>query len=73
MVENGYKIVLIALVELLKQQGLERAGEIEGLNTYQALSEAVAQAEAYGVPLEDIGLAGFDIDSLLTKTLEHAA
>lgn len=65
MAENGYKIVLIALIDLLKQQGLERAGEVEGLNAYQALAEAAMQAEAFGVPLEAIGLADFDIDALL--------
>lgn len=65
--DNGYKIVLLAVVDLLKQQGLDRAGEIEGLNAYQALCEVIAQAEAFGVPLADIGLAGFDPDVLLSK------
>ena len=72
MADNGYKIILIALVDLLKQQGLERAGEVEGLNAYQALSEAASQARAFGVPLADIGLADFDINSLLTRPKQAA-
>jgi hypothetical protein len=70
--ENGYRIVLVALVGLLKEQGLAGAGKMEGLNAYQALSEVAAQAEAYGVPLEDIGLAGFNIDSILSPPQKAA-
>lgn len=36
---NSYKMVLIALVDLLKGQGLTGAGQVDGLNAYQALSE----------------------------------
>lgn len=63
--DNPYRAILIALVDLLKEQGREDAGVIEGLNPYQALLEVKSQAELAGVPLEEIGLADFDIDSIL--------
>jgi hypothetical protein len=65
MSNNAYKTVLIALVELLKEQGQAGAGEVDGLNAYQALLEAKTQAEAFGVPLKDIGLGDFDLDGLI--------
>ena len=62
---NAYHAILVALVELLKDQGRAGAGSIEGLNPHQALGEIRLQAEIAGVPLEEIGLADFDIDSIL--------
>lgn len=62
---NNYKIILLALVELLKEQGIEGAGKVDGLNAYQALLEVQTQANVLGVPLSDVGLGGFDIDALL--------
>jgi hypothetical protein len=38
---------------------------VDRLNAYQALLEIKARAEAFGVPLNDIGLAGFDLDALI--------
>lgn len=46
---------------------------MDGLNAYQALSEALAQAEAYGLTPKDIGLDGFDPDDLLRKPVKAAA
>ncbi|QFY89167.1 hypothetical protein D5125_06545 [Magnetovirga frankeli] len=69
---NPYKAALIALVELLKEQGLESAGRIEGLNAYQALEEVLSQAEICGIPLEEIGMDGFDIDSLINPNKKAA-
>lgn len=62
---NPHKAILVALVELLKEQGRAGAGSMEGLNPYQALSEIKLQAEIAGVPLSEIGLADFDIDSII--------
>ncbi|MDY0274789.1 MAG: hypothetical protein RBR42_05025 [Desulfomicrobium sp.] len=62
---NDYKIILLALVELLKEQGIEGAGKVDGLNAYQALLEVQTQANVLGIPLSDIGLRDFDIDTLL--------
>lgn len=70
---QSYKIVLLAVVELLKEQGLAGAGELEGLNAYQALSEALSQAEAYGLSPAEIGLDGFNPDVLLRKPVKQAA
>jgi hypothetical protein len=70
---NGYKIVLIALIDLLKEQGIAGAGTVEGLNAYQALAEAKAQAEAFDVPLPEIGLEDFDLDTLLKAQTQKAA
>lgn len=73
MSENGYKIVLVALVDLLKEQGLAGAGKVDGLNAYQALMEAKTQAEAFDVPLGEIGLGDFDLDALLNPQPRKAA
>ena len=62
---NEYKIILLALVELLKEQGIEDAGTLEGLNPYQALLEVQCQAEMLGVSLSEVGMEDFDIDTLL--------
>lgn len=70
---NPHKTVLIAVVELLKQQAQERAGTVEGLGAYQALQETVTQCEAWGVPLGDVGLAGFDLDELLAAPAANPA
>lgn len=72
MADNAYKIVLVALIDLLKVQGIAGAGEVDGLNAYQALLEAKTQAEAFDVPLGDIGLDGFDIDALLNPQRKAA-
>lgn len=62
---NAYQAILVALVELLKDQGRAGAGSVEVLNPHQALNEIRLQAAIAGVALEEIGLADFDIDSIL--------
>jgi hypothetical protein len=69
---NSYKIVLIALIDLLKEQAIAGAGQVEGLNAYQALMEAKAQAEALDVPLADIGLDAVDLDTLINPPRQAA-
>jgi hypothetical protein len=64
--------VLIALIDLLKEQAIAGAGQVEGLNAYQALLEAKAQAEALDVPLADIGLDGVDLDTLINPPRQAA-
>ncbi|MDS4021887.1 MAG: hypothetical protein RKR03_15515 [Candidatus Competibacter sp.] len=73
MANDACKTVLIAVIALLKEQGQAGAGEVDGLNAYQALLEARTQAEAFGVPLDEIGLDGFDLDDLINPTMRHAA
>ncbi|MFN3987588.1 MAG: hypothetical protein ACK4KV_19025 [Rhodocyclaceae bacterium] len=64
---SGAMICLAELVDLLKEEGEAHAGEADGLLAYQALSRIKGNAEAWGVPLEDIGLAGYDVDALLMR------
>ena len=61
----GAMICLGGVVQLLKEEGARKAGEYEGLLAYQALVRIKGEAEAFGVPLDEIGLDGFDPDSLL--------
>lgn len=68
----GALICLGSVVELLRAEGMQRAGEYEGLLAYQALTRIKGQAEAWGVPLADIGLDGFDVDSLLNPPRKAA-
>jgi hypothetical protein len=68
----GALICLSSVVELLREEGARRAGEYEGLLAYQALSRIKGQAEVWGVPLSDIGLAGFSVDSLLNPPRKAA-
>lgn len=62
---SGAMICLASVVELLKEEGEAHAGEVDGLLAYAALSRIQGNASAWGVPLEDIGLAGYDVDALL--------
>ena len=73
MAERHYKTILIAVIDLLKEQGLAGAGSVDGLQAYAALLEAQNQAEAFGVPLANIGLEGFDLDRLLKKPQRQVA
>ena len=73
MANDAYKTVLIAVIDLLKEQGQAGAGEVDGLNAYQALLEVKTQAEAFGVSLNEIGLDGFNLDDLINPPMRHAA
>lgn len=69
----GAMICLAEVVELLKEEGLAHAGKYEGLLAYQALSRIKSSADAYDVPLAEIGLDGFDLDALLRTQVKSAA
>lgn len=56
---------LAETVQHVKTEGLARAGTEEGLFAYEVLNRLRNNAAALGVPLGEIGLAGFDVDSLL--------
>jgi len=66
-VEAGALACLSAIVDQLKEEGLSNAGQYEGLFSYAVLSRLKSEAEAFGVPLRDIGLANFNPDMLLKK------
>lgn len=66
-VEAAALACLSVIVDQLKEEGLEKAGEYEGLFSYAVLSRLKSEAQALGVPLADIGLANFNPESLLQK------
>lgn len=68
----GALICLGSVVSLLREEGTRNAGEYEGLLAYQALDRIKAEAQAFGVPLDDIGLDDFDPDVLLHKPRKAA-
>ena len=71
--ESGLIICLSEVVDLLKTEGEAKAGEYEGLLAYQALSRISGSAKAYGVPLDAIGLEGYDIDQSMLNPKRQAA
>lgn len=68
----GALICLGSLVDLLREEGERKAGQYEGQLAYQALSRIKGEAQSFGIPLDDIGLEGFDLDSLLTRPKQAA-
>ena len=72
-IEAGAIICLLDLVRLLKAEGEAKAGEYEGLLAYQALSRIQSNAKAYGIPLSDIGLEGYDIEQAFLNPKRQAA
>jgi hypothetical protein len=62
---DRYATILISVLELAKDIGKERADADAAETCYRLLEEAIAQAEVWNVPLNDIGLADFDPASLL--------
>lgn len=63
----GALVCLSSVVDLLREEGLRKAGQYEGLLAYQALTRIKGEAEAFDVPLDEIGLADFDPESLLQR------
>lgn len=64
---DRYATILIAVLELAKDIGKEQADADAAETCYRLLGEAIAQANAWDVPLNEIGLADFDPASLLTS------
>ena len=67
MENSGALICLSEVVDLLKSEGEAKAGQVDWLLAYQALSRIKADAMAWGVPLAEIGLDGYDIERLLSS------
>lgn len=63
--QAGAVICLESVVQLLKDEGERNAGMKDGLLAYAALTRIKGNAEAWGVPLDEIGLADYDLDTLL--------
>ena len=65
---DRYASVLVALLEMIKQRGLEDSGSDVADFCNQLSEEAIAQSKAWDIPLEDIGLDGIDpVDMLRRK------
>ena len=62
---DKYHLILLTVIDVLKQQGEEYAGTLEGQNPWQALNAIKEQAEAWDVPLSELDLEGYDIDAIL--------
>jgi len=64
---DRYATVLVALLEMIKQRGLDDSGsEVAGFCN-QLTEEAITQAEAWDIPLSEIGLAGVDPFDMLRR------
>lgn len=74
---DRYATILVAVLELAKEIGREQAHADAAEACYRLLEEAAAQAQVWDVPLDDIGLAGFDPADLLrervVEQIEHKA
>ena len=60
-------IILFALLEMIKERGLEDSGSDVAFFCNQLLEEAIAQAEAFDIPLEEIGLENIDTNAMLFR------
>ena len=65
-VEAAALACLAETVAQLIEEGPEKAGTEDGLFAYAVLNRLRNNAAAMGVPLDAIGLEGFNVDSLLS-------
>lgn len=73
MSANRYASILNAVIETAKERGVAAPGSEIALACYQILEAARTEAEVWGVPLEEVGLAGFEIERLLSAPSRQAA
>lgn len=64
-IEAAALACLAETVSQLIEEGRAKAGTEDGLFAYAVLTRLRGNATALGVPLEEIGLDGFDPDELL--------
>lgn len=72
---NAEAAALACLAETVQQlieDGSAKAGTEDGVFAYAVLNRLKGNAQALGVPLEAIGLAGFNVDSLLNPPRKAA-
>jgi len=62
-----YASILNVMIETAKARGLDNPGSLEAEVCYELLEAAISDAKTWGVPLEEIGLGGFDTAGLLRK------
>lgn len=63
--QHDYGSILLAVIEATKESGMQQPGSDYALACYQMLETAISEAAVWGVPLVEIGLAGFDTNDLL--------
>jgi len=61
---DRYASILNTLLEIAKERGA--SGSDAGVLAYEIIEAAKAEAKIWGVPLDEIGLAGFDASTLLS-------
>lgn len=71
-VEAAALSCLAETVAQLIEEGSAKAGTEDGLFAYSVLNRLRGNASALGVPLDAIGLDGFDVDSLLSRPRQAA-
>ncbi|MFO1268565.1 MAG: hypothetical protein U1F25_13720 [Rubrivivax sp.] len=71
-VEAAALACLAETVAQLMEEGERKAGTEDGLFAYAVLNRLKNNAASMGVPLEAIGLASFNPDSLLSKPKKAA-
>ena len=72
-VQPAATLCLAQAVQQLIDEAGPKAGQADALLAWAVLSRIKANALAFGVPLTDIGLDGFDPDRLLKKPATQAA
>ncbi|BDI06821.1 hypothetical protein [Sphaerotilus microaerophilus] len=73
MSPDRYASILNAVIETAKERGVAAPGSDYALACYQIIEAARSEAEVWGVDLQEIGLADFDAESLLSAPLKRAA
>ncbi len=70
---DRYASILNTLIEIAKERGTSNPGSDEALLCYDQLEAAITEAEAWGIPIDAIGLAGFDTAQLLSGKVAKEA
>jgi hypothetical protein len=72
MTSDRYASILNAVVETAKERGMQSPGSDYALACYQLLEAVRTEAEVWDVPLEEIGLASFDVERMLVRQRQAA-
>lgn len=67
-----YGSILTAVIEATKDSGMQQPGSDYALACYHVLETVISEAEVWGVPLENLGLKGFDTNELLKEKRKAA-
>lgn len=70
---DRYASLLNTILEIAKERGLEAPGSDVAMVCYEIIEAALSEAEVWDIPLEEIGLSGFDSGALLKAPIRKAA